>query len=410
MARPEARTLAEAFVYLELTLPPGDEPLDLRRRTTLHTEDDRYVLAFDGPYQDEPVTAEVAVPVAAQRAAEADDAAPGFGPGLSTLIDAGQWAGVELYHRDAVTTALDRLADEPLGRDEYWDLMEALGQAHRCVTEVLKFLPDDADAVPADAFWTEDGRRLAELNPELFARRRLEDARAEYAETRERFRRYAHRPEYERATDPAEPVDDGPELPARTTTEAFHYMDLRPCPDCGSPLFDREPDVEFPEDGLVVTYRGPCRECGRPRAFRFRLPDRPAAERERHADLPGWPGDGPSQLLDPGEWWLLSGSYAALADAMFRKAPDAAEWRDEGNRTAMVRVLTTAAAAVDEVLRFFPAGADALPPTVFWTDNGREVYRSEGRRFRRDRMTELRDLRWQALAEFTARYPEAVGR
>jgi hypothetical protein len=83
-----------------------------------------------------------------------------FGPGgPSELLDPGQWMTVaDLASRP------DPEPDPPL--------------ALAALDEVAKFIPADADEVPAEAFHTDEGRKAYRQNPGRFTRRWLEEAAA----------------------------------------------------------------------------------------------------------------------------------------------------------------------------------------------------------------------------------------
>lgn len=169
---------------------------------------------------------------------------------------------------------------------------------------------------------------------------------------------------------------------ARTNAEAHLYMDLHPCT-CGEIQFPRASSVVTTPGGeLASRYAGHCPQDGAEREFLFRLPDRV---------LPP-PGDGevryggpePSALIDPGEW-------ISVADAFARSVPvDTAALAADGLVTARA-MLAHAAAAVDEVLKFIPAGSDAVPAGAFVTDRGRAAHAKEPGRFRRARLEVVRD-------------------
>lgn len=178
---------------------------------------------------------------------------------------------------------------------------------------------------------------------------------------------------------------------ARTNAEAHLFMDLRPCR-CGEVTFDRQSVVVEAEGDLASHYSGPCARCGVPREFLFRLPEHilvPAADEVRFG------GDDPSELLDPGEWLWVADAYAGRGPAEISQLGD-----DE--RSAAREDLATAAAAMEEVLKFIPPGADAVPTSGFWSDRGRAVHASEPGRFRRSRLEAVRDTYRQLLAGITA--------
>lgn len=106
-----------------------------------------------------------------------DDPAPGepeFGPAASrsAIIDAGQW----LRCADRILAATPNTV---LGVPaEEWRARRLLfSTAAESVGEVLKFIPDGADDVPPQGFWTDDGRAERDRAPERFRRAALERMR-----------------------------------------------------------------------------------------------------------------------------------------------------------------------------------------------------------------------------------------
>jgi hypothetical protein len=155
-------------------------------------------------------------------------------------------------------------------------------------------------------------------------------------------------------------------LYARTSAEAQLYMDLRPCA-CGELEFDRQSSVVTIDEALCSRYAGPCRGCGAPREFVFELP---AAVRPVRGDGVDFGGSDPSRLLDPGEWLAVADEYAAL---------------DPPGE------FDVAAGSVDEVLKFIPAGGDAVPGDAFHSERGRAIRDRDPDRFQRARLEALRD-------------------
>jgi hypothetical protein len=158
-------------------------------------------------------------------------------------------------------------------------------------------------------------------------------------------------------------------------------MDLRPCA-CGETAFPRSTAiVELGGDELGSRYEGECPACGGAREFLFRLP---AEATFPPAGVVVY-GDGtPSELLDPGEWLWVADRYAVSVPADTAGLDRAAR--------AQVRVrIAAAAAAMDEVLAFLPAGADAVPADAVRTELGRAVYEEEPGRFDRERLEVVRD-------------------
>jgi hypothetical protein len=52
---------------------------------------------------------------------------------------------------------------------------------------------------------------------------------------------------------------------------------------------------------------------------------------------------------------------------------------------------TLAAAAIDEVLKFIPSGAEAVPPEALHTATGRAAYQQEPSRFQKARLSAVAD-------------------
>jgi hypothetical protein len=168
---------------------------------------------------------------------------------------------------------------------------------------------------------------------------------------------------------------------ARTNEEAHLFMDLHPCV-CGEIQFPRSSSVVETSDGdLASHYSGACPQDGTPREFTFRLPQQiPMPPRDGSVR---YGGPEPSELIDPGEW-------LSIADAYARNVPaDTASLATDGLAQAR-SMLNRAVAAIDEVLKFVPAGADRVPEEVFVTDRGRAAYDREPGRFRRVRLEAVR--------------------
>jgi hypothetical protein len=168
---------------------------------------------------------------------------------------------------------------------------------------------------------------------------------------------------------------------ARTNAEEHLYMQLHPCPSCGAAGFTAPSAVVLVEGVLASRFAGPCPGCGQAREFVFRLPDEillPDPDRVRF----GRDGE-PSELIDAGEWlWV--------ADQIARAVPADLSGLDEPDRTRARTDLSAAVAAMDEVLKFLPEGADAVPELACWTERGRLLYEAEPARFRRSRLAARR--------------------
>ena len=169
---------------------------------------------------------------------------------------------------------------------------------------------------------------------------------------------------------------------ARTNAEAHLYMDLHPCA-CGEIRFPRASSVLTTPDGeLASRYVGSCAQDGAAREFQFRLPERVLSPPRAGAVRYGGPE--PSELIDPGEW-------LGVADACARSVPADTAALGADDRATAKSMLTHAAAALDEVLKFIPAGADRGPEVAFVSEPGRAAFAREPGRFRRPRLEAVRD-------------------
>jgi hypothetical protein len=181
-------------------------------------------------------------------------------------------------------------------------------------------------------------------------------------------------------------------LLARTSTEAHLYLDLHPC-ECGeSSLPWASSVIELDEEDLGSRYDGPCPSCGTHREFTFRLPA------ELVLPKPGqivYGDSTPSELLDPGEWMWVADRYSGSVKAD-------TSGLDEAERLQARMRVSAAAAAMDEVLKFVPIGADWVPPEMFRTEVGRAMYDDMSGRFDRPRLEVVRDTYRQIIEEIDA--------
>ncbi|MEU7877307.1 hypothetical protein [Microbispora bryophytorum] len=169
---PHARTLAEARLYLALTVdgagreePPVEGP-------------EAWTVRSGG--------AEVLVPYASE--AEARDEGERFGIGPSALIDPGQWrlAGAG-YARLALADDLE-YSEEPGDERLFQRVVSGWETARDALGEALKFIPPGEDEVPAEAFRTAAGLAAREAEPDCFLRDRLVEDIAFYQQNLDDFR------------------------------------------------------------------------------------------------------------------------------------------------------------------------------------------------------------------------------
>lgn len=166
-------------------------------------------------------------------------------------------------------------------------------------------------------------------------------------------------------------------------------MELHPCP-CGETDFGTTSTLAFDAGVWMVRYVGQCVECGRPRAFEFRQPDEITVPAEASwADT-----DQPSELLDAGEWLWVADRYAAV--------PVEDLGGTQAERDLLRTDLLAAIGAIDEVLKFIPAGASRVPDSAFWSDRGRRMRAQEPDRFGRMRLLAAREAYVSQLADLGA--------
>jgi hypothetical protein len=165
---------------------------------------------------------------------------------------------------------------------------------------------------------------------------------------------------------------------ARTNAEAHIYMELHPCDNCGEGAFAPDSVLVEVDGDLASRYAGPCPRCGIQREFLFRIPDEVIFPDE---DRPTFGDESPSELVDAGQWlWL--------ADLMAKGVPAEPTEHMTGQQRRQARHdLLTAAAAVDQVILFVPAGGETVPQSAVWTETGHKVYIEEPGRFHRRRLS-----------------------
>lgn len=176
-----ARTLVEAQIYLSLVTAadpdvPAVEPALPEPGVNLTEGPDAWALAT--------TVGEITIPYSSENAARTAGAR--FGLGVSQLVDAAQWAlvGASFARRAleadmAYTGAPDQ---DRRGVELNWEF------AADAVSEAIKFLPDDADEVPAAGVWSQDGKDAKARNPQLVTRAKLYDDLEYYRGTLEDFR------------------------------------------------------------------------------------------------------------------------------------------------------------------------------------------------------------------------------
>lgn len=185
-----ARTLAEAYLYLSLVTgaePGDDEAFDYQVWTTLTEGPEAWTLRFDGTAAGRGGLIELVVRYESE--SEARQSGVPFGTGTSELIDPGQWMQVSaVYARRALREGL-YFSQDPTDGERFENIVLDWEFAQNAAFEAVKFIPDDADEVPAEAFWTPSGQEAHRESPERFTRARLVDDIAFHQKSLDDFRR-----------------------------------------------------------------------------------------------------------------------------------------------------------------------------------------------------------------------------
>ncbi|OLE29397.1 MAG: hypothetical protein AUG44_04295 [Actinobacteria bacterium 13_1_20CM_3_71_11] len=173
---------------------------------------------------------------------------------------------------------------------------------------------------------------------------------------------------------------------ARSVAEAHLYLGLVPCA-CGEVDFDAGTEV-LSHTPPVVRYLGNCSRCGQFRGFILEIVNPPDDE-----DLPFAFGYGaePSTLIDAGIWLVVAQQLAEGAHEASVAGDEAAPLAHE--------LMVSTAAAVDEIVKFLPDDAEAVPDEAFWTEGGRAARRAAPDWFTRAYLVVLQAERWDAVKE-----------
>ncbi len=169
-------------------------------------------------------------------------------------------------------------------------------------------------------------------------------------------------------------------LKARSTAETWLYLELHGC-ECGVSQFEPEHWLESRDGALVAVYQGSCPACGTRRRIEFSLAD------AQEVPAPAIGGETPSEIIDAGEFLLLSDRAAASVPV------DLSGLTDRQLAVARER-MTRAIVALQEVMKFIPSGADQVPESALRVADSRALYREHPERFTRTELnTRLRSYR-----------------
>jgi hypothetical protein len=167
--------------------------------------------------------------------------------------------------------------------------------------------------------------------------------------------------------------ENGTSPMARSPWECHLYIEQRSCV-CGRAGFDVTEHVELLRDRVPIwQYEAECGECGHTELFEFRAPDDPTPA------YPAFGGDAPSQLLDAGQFLEVATAAADRVPADPGEVPP--DDFDDAYETIFIAV-----AAMQEVLKFVPAGRTEVPREALWAPASLAAYDERPDRYARRRL------------------------
>jgi hypothetical protein len=167
---------------------------------------------------------------------------------------------------------------------------------------------------------------------------------------------------------------------ARSAEEADLYVDLE-CEAAGEVPKTRKRKKTERRRQTFWTYEIRC-ESGKLMEFEFELDGLPEAKPGLRRKV-AYGGAEPSRLIDAGEWMRVADRYANLAPKSLAGLPERQRREAAGN-------LDIAIAAVGEVLKFIPSGADRVSSTALTSTRGKTYFNKDVRRFTRSALEEMR--------------------
>ncbi len=166
------------------------------------------------------------------------------------------------------------------------------------------------------------------------------------------------------------------------------YLSARAC-QCGGKLGTRRKyrsQLRAAKGKRVITrvidrYVTVCRRCRDEVQFAFDISE-PVTNPKASLPYVLNPTSKPSEVIDAGHWLNLAyGYFEAALEAQF-----------EGDPTACRDLALTAAAAIEEVLKFYPEGRSLPPTSAFFTPDSLNNFQQQSQLFHRDVLRGLRDV------------------
>ncbi len=177
---------------------------------------------------------------------------------------------------------------------------------------------------------------------------------------------------------------------ARSVEECHLYLQLKGFGDDG-----RDQTMRPDGDDVIVEIRYPKMGTADPAAFAFRIAKAELAATSGDGPVTYGAGGAPSTLIDPGQFFELAETFAKQGPADVR--PLSKELALRGTR-----VIESAAACMDEVIKFIPAGQEPVPPDTFFTEDGKRSYAKQVSRFSRARLAAIGGAYRKIAGEYRA--------
>jgi hypothetical protein len=187
---------------------------------------------------------------------------------------------------------------------------------------------------------------------------------------------------------------DRPPPLARSQAEADLYLFHQPCRTCGHTQVLTVRGFSFqPRDGHELRWlRTRCDNCGAQDEYAFRFP--PDGQPAPDTGPLRFGGPEQSQLLDPGEWLLLTGD-------MVGGLPPDPQGLEPKVRRALRDRIDIALAAVGEAGKFLDPEEDVVPAVAFWSRGGYELFVSQPWLFSREQLASQAAGYQDLLARYT---------
>ncbi|MEV7969727.1 hypothetical protein AB0O34_27670 [Sphaerisporangium sp. NPDC088356] len=193
-------------------------------------------------------------------------------------------------------------------------------------------------------------------------------------------------------------------LHARTIVEAYLFVDLTAVAaeqgEDAAGTRDYRAHTKLTEGAGAWRLRFDGRGLGLPLAFEVLVPfETEFQARREHLRF----GDGPSELIDAGQWRVVGAGYAGRAmrdDLRYSEEPGDARYQ------SVVLGWESARDAVAEVAKFLPEDAGEVPATAFWSDVGEAALRDEPELFTRQAVESDIAFFQRRLDHFTARHAD----